>query len=58
MPPMAVAAASSAAPSAADLKALGLSEMGAGRQEYAASDALGAASAEMTAAAVRASSQR
>jgi len=38
---------------AGELAALGLSEVGAGRDEYATSEALGAASAEMAAAAVR-----
>jgi hypothetical protein len=38
---------------AGELAALGLTEMGEGRDEYAKSDALGAASAEMAAAAVR-----
>jgi hypothetical protein len=38
---------------AGELAALGLAEMGQGRDEYAASDVLGAASAEMAAAAVR-----
>ena len=36
-----------------ELAALGVTEMGEGRSEYAASEALGAASAEMAAAAVR-----
>jgi hypothetical protein len=38
---------------AGELAALGLTEMGEGRAEYTSSDALGAASAEMAAAAVR-----
>jgi hypothetical protein len=38
---------------ASELAALGLTEMGEGRDEYATSEALGAASAEMAAAAVR-----
>jgi hypothetical protein len=38
---------------AGEFAALGLTEMGEGRDEYAASEALGAASAEMAAAAVR-----
>jgi hypothetical protein len=38
---------------ASELAALGLTEMGEGRNEYATSEALGAASAEMAAAAVR-----
>jgi hypothetical protein len=38
---------------AGELAALGLTEMGEGRDEYARSEALGAASAEMAAAAVR-----
>jgi len=38
---------------AGELAALGLTEMGEGRHEYATSEALGAASAEMAAAAVR-----
>ena len=38
---------------AGELAALGLTEMGRGREEYASSEAFGAASAEMAAAAVR-----
>jgi hypothetical protein len=42
---------------AGELAALGLTEMGEGRHEYATSEALGAASAEMAAAAVRSAAE-